>query len=205
MRIEPIRLKSVLLVLLVAAGIAGSSLGDVTHAQTSRGTSNAPPRGVAPPAAGRGAAPASGKIDANLLQLMRGILYPASNVVFAAQDDLSKLVAPADPSVSPNPLTSTYGGWLAVENAGLAIAESANLISLPGRKCSNGKPVPIQRADWVKYTQGLRSAGLAVYKAAQSKSQDAMVDVAGTVSDACAACHDVYREKKTGPQDRCLP
>ena len=144
-------------------------------------------------------------MDANLLQLMRGVLYPSSNVVFAAQDDLSKLTPVADPSVSPNPLTSTYGGWQAVENAGLAIAESANLIALPGRVCSNGKPVPVQRADWIKYTQGLRTAGLAVYKAAQSKSQDAMVDVAGTVSDACGACHDVYREKKTGVQDRCLP
>jgi len=150
----------------------------------------------------RAAAP---KVDANLLQLMRGILYPASNVVFAAQEDVSKLAPVADPSVSPNPLTSTYGGWLAVENAGLALAESANLIALPGRVCSNGKPAPVQRADWLKYTQGLRTAGLAVYKAAKTKNPDAIVEVAGMVSDACAACHDVYREKKTGEQDRCLP
>src|SRR5258708_38872987 len=50
------------------------------------------------------------KPDANLLQLMRGTLYPASNVLFAAQDDLSKQPKPADASVSPNPLTNTYGG-----------------------------------------------------------------------------------------------
>jgi hypothetical protein len=48
------------------------------------------------------------KVDANLLQLMRRIPYPASNVVFAAQEDVSKLAPVADPSVSPNPLTSTY-------------------------------------------------------------------------------------------------
>ena len=41
---------------------------------------------------------------------MRGILYPASNVIFAAQEDITKLPVAADPSVSPNPLTSTYGG-----------------------------------------------------------------------------------------------
>jgi hypothetical protein len=199
--------KSRLLALVVAAGVGALSQTDGVRAQTSTGAANPPARGAAAPAArgtGRGSS-ATPKIDANLLQLMRGILYPASNVVFAAQEDPTKLPAPPDPSVSPNPLTSTYGGWQAVENAGLALAESANLIALPGRLCSNGKPAPVQRADWVKYTQGLRSAGLAVYKAAQSKSQDAMVDVAGTVSDACAACHDVYREKKTGPQDRCLP
>ena len=57
----------------------------------------------------------------------------------------------------------------------------------------------------MKYAQGLRTAGLASYKAAQSKNQDAMLDVAGTVLGACAACHDVYREKKNGVQDRCLP
>jgi hypothetical protein len=157
-----------------------------------------------PPA--RGASPARAtKVDANMLQLMRGILYPASNVLFAAQDDLGKFPAPADPSVSPNPLTSTYGGWVAVENAALALSESANLVSMPGRMCSNGKPAPVQRADWAKYVQGLRDAARAAYKAAQSKNRDAMVDVAGTVSDACAACHDVYREKKGGEKDRCLP
>jgi hypothetical protein len=128
--------------------------------------------------------------------MMRGILYPSSNVIFAAQDDLTKQPAVAAPSVSPNPLTSAYGGWQAVENAGLALAEAANLIALPGRVCANGKPAPVQRADWVKFTDGLRDAGMAAYKAAQTKSSDAIVDVSGKVADACASCHDVYREKK---------
>jgi hypothetical protein len=128
---------------------------------------------------------------------MRGVLFPASNVVFAAQDDLGKFPAAPDPAVSPNPLTNTYGGWQAVENAALALAESANLTLMPGRMCSSGRLAPVRRADWVKYTQGLREAGLAAYKAAQMKSQDAMVEASGTVSDACSACHDVYRKKKT--------
>jgi len=145
------------------------------------------------------------KLDANLLQLMRGTLYPASNVLFAAQEDPGKQPAAADASTSPNPLTSTYGGWQAVENAGLAIAETASLVAVPGRMCSSGRPAPVQRADWQKYVQGLRDAGMMAYKAAQSKKQDAMVDAAGAVSDACSACHDVYREKKGGEKDRCLP
>jgi hypothetical protein len=166
-------------------------------------SAQAPARGTAPrPPAAAATAP---KVEENLLQLMRGILYPASNVIFAAQDDLSKQPAPPDASTSPNPLTSTYGGWTAVENAGLAIAESANLIMLPGRLCSNGKPVPIQRADWIRDVQKLREAGRAAYEAAKKKDKDAIVDVSGTISDACSACHDVYREKKTGVQDRCLP
>ena len=145
------------------------------------------------------------RVYANMLQLMRGTLYPASNVLFAAQDDLSKQPVPPDASVSPNPLTNTYGGWQAVENAGLAIAETSRLLTIPGRMCSSGHPAPVARADWIKFTADLRKAGLAAYAAAKKKDKDAMVDVAGTVSDACSACHDVYREKKGGEKDRCLP
>ena len=158
-----------------------------------------PARGTAP------ATPPATKLDANLVQLMRGTLYPASNVLFAAQDDLSKQPPAADAATSPNPLTNTYGGWQAVENAGLAIAETSRLLAIPGRVCSNGRPAPIGRADWIKYTADLRKAGLAAYAAAKKKSTDAMVDVSGTVSDACQACHDKYREKKGGEKDRCLP
>jgi hypothetical protein len=162
-----------------------------------------PGRGTPPKAPSSSVA--APKIEANLLQLMRGILYPASNVIFAAQEDLSKQPPAADASTSPNPLTTTYGGWQAVENAALALSESANLIIMPGRMCSNGKPAPVRRADWIKDVQKLREAGRAAYVAAQKKDADAMVDVSGTVSDACSACHDVYREKKGGVQDRCLP
>src|SRR5437764_4345835 len=94
------------------------------------------------PARGAARAAAAQKPDANLLQLMRGTLYPASNVLFAAQEDLSKQPQPPDASVSPNPLTNTYGGWQAVENAGLAIAETSRLLTIPGRMCSSGHPAP---------------------------------------------------------------
>jgi|SRR5665213_1370391 len=150
-------------------------------------------------------AQAPAKPDANMAQLMRGILYPASNVLFAAQDDLNKQPKAADASTSPNPLTSTYGGWVAVENAGLALAEASRLLTIPGRMCSNGRAAPIARADWIKFTAGLRKAGLDAYAAAKKKSTDAMSDVSGNVSDACQGCHDVYREKKGGEKDRCLP
>jgi hypothetical protein len=185
----------------VAALIGTSILGDAVLAQTAgRGAgAKAPAPPVTAPAT---TAP---KIEANLLQLMRGIIYPASNVIFAAQEDFSKQPAPEDASTSPNPLTTTYGGWQAVENAGLALSESANLILMPGRMCSSGRPAPVRRADWIKDVQKLREAGRAAYAAARKKDRDAMVDVSGTISDACSACHDVYREKKGGEKDRCLP
>lgn len=135
------------------------------------------------------------RVHGNVLQVMRGILYPASNVIFAAQSDDPAAIKPAaDASTSPNPLTSVYGGWTAVENAGIAIAEAANLLTIPGRQCANGKPAPIQNADWRMWVQELRDAGMATYKAAQAKNQDAILEAAGVVSEACSHCHDKYRE-----------
>jgi hypothetical protein len=140
---------------------------------------------------------------ANLAQLMKGIFYPSSNVIFAAQDQNPADVPPAkDPSVATNPLASTYGKWEAVENSALALVDGANLLVVPGRKCSNGRDVPVGAPDWAKFVQGLRDAGAKVYKAAQSKNQDNILDAADTMTTACANCHEKYREKPT-LADRC--
>jgi Cytochrome C' len=160
----------------------------------------AAPAGRGGPA--RGAASAQ-HADATLAQLMKGIFFTNSNVVFAAQNQNPADVPPAkDPSVATDPLTNSYGKWEAVENSGLALAEGANLLTLPGRKCSNGRPVPLANADWAKLVQGMREAGLKVYAAAKAKDQDKILDAADTMTNACSNCHDKYREKATAAE-RC--
>ena len=150
----------------------------------------------------KAAAPAR-QNPATLAQLMKGILFPNSNVVFFAQGDNPADVPPAkDPATAVNPLASSYGKWEAVENSALAITEAANLIMVPGRKCSNGVAVPVANADWPKMVQGLRDAGMTAYKAAQSKDMDKILDAAEVMTNACAKCHDKYREKPT-PAGRC--
>src|SRR5260221_8976412 len=121
------------------------------------------------------ATPAAQEVHADLNQLMRGVLYPAANVVFSAQSDNpadAKPVPGHDPSMATDPLTSTFGGWMAVENAALALTESANLLLMPGRLCSNGEPVPIKDAAWSTFVQQVRDAAMLSYKAAQAKDQD---------------------------------
>jgi len=145
------------------------------------------------------------QIQTDLNRLMRGVLYPASNVVFSAQIDNPgdvKFVPGRDPSLATDPLTSTFGGWQAVENAALALTESTNLLLIPGRNCANGLPVPLNNPDWPKFVQELRDAGAKAYKAAQSKNQDKMVDAADTLSAACSGCHKKWREKPR-LADRC--
>lgn len=132
---------------------------------------------------------------ANVQQVMRGILFPNSNVVFAAQgDDPDTAKKDPRPSEATNPLASTYGGWEAVSNSALALNEAARLLEV-ARSCSNGKPAPIQAATWKKGLSELRAAGLTAYKAAQAKSQDQILEATDQVSAACSTCHDKYREK----------
>ncbi len=163
------------------------SLGALLCVEAGRAQAPAPKPAATRPAAGT---------QANLAQVMRGILFPNVNVIYAAQNDDPAKIKPADdPSTSPNPLTSMFGGWQAVQDSGLALAESARLLMVPGRLCSNGKPAPVQNADWIKFVQALRQAGLVAYKAGQSKNQDALSDASDKVTVACMNCHDVYREK----------
>ena len=62
-------------------------------------------------------------VPATLSQLMKGTLYPESNVVFAAQDENPANVPRAkDPNMATDLLTSSYGKWEAVENSALAEA-----------------------------------------------------------------------------------
>ena len=183
------------------------SLGAVAcNAPTSSGGAGS----KAAPAASSAPAP---QVAGTLLQVMRSILFPNSNIIFDTQTNdpgAPKKEAAAGAGAGAGAIAqfaNVYAGWPVVESSAVALAEAANLIVLPGRVCSNGKPVPVEREDFRKFAQGLREAGLAALKAAQSKSQDAMVDVSGTVAEACAACHEVYRDvgPAGGPQRCSVP
>jgi len=162
-------------------------------------------RGAAP--AGRGAAPASATVQprvyANMVQLMRGTLYPPSNVIFTAQvEDPASFKPATHQSTSSDPFTSAYGGWEAVENSGLAMAETANLLLVP-RQCSNGKPAPIQAADWQMWVQELREAAVGVNKAGLAKNDDVVLEAADKLATACLHCHAKYRNVPGGVPNRC--
>jgi cytochrome c556 len=158
----------------------------------------------APEAPKAPAAPAP-EVHANLAQLMRAIMFPNSNVIFYVQsNDPTKVKQDKDASAAVDILASTYGGWAAVENSSLALAEAANLLTVPGRKCSNGKDVPVKNEDWGKFVQQLRDAGMTAYKAAQSKNQDNIVASTDALTNACGACHEKYRDKPGGVENRCM-
>src|SRR5579863_235404 len=156
-----------------------------------RAHAQAPPQG-----------PAAPRVQVTLTQLMRGTFYPAANVFFFAQDENPANVPRAkDPNMATDPLTSVFGKWEAVENSALAITELADLLMRPGQKCSNGLDVPVSNADWARFVQGLRDAGMTAYAAAQTRNGDKIIDAAGVMSIACQNCHVKYRERRLS--DRC--
>ncbi len=162
------------------------------------------PQPQAAPAPQKPAGPAA-QVHGTLLQVMRGVLFPNSNIVFAVQSKSpTSFKATGDPATATDPLVSAYGGWTAVENSGIALSEAANLLIIPGRKCANGKDVPMNNPDWPQLVRGLRDAGVKTYQAGQSKNMDMVVDAAGAVTEACAACHDKYRDKPGGDAQRCM-
>ena len=152
------------------------------------------------------AAQAAGTVKAypplgNMAQLMRGIYFPNSNLLFTVQTR-----DPAAPQPKPTPEQEKqgfsvfdwgqgiYGGWQTIDNAAIAIADAGPLMLTPGIRCENGRLAPVTEPDWIKYTEDMMAVARKMYKLSQSRNQEAVSDATGDLSDSCAACHNAYRE-----------
>jgi mono/diheme cytochrome c family protein len=148
-------------------------------------------------------------VTGTLNQVMRGILFPSSNVLFDVQTKDPGAgskggVARPDAATTSTRYGDVYSPWQVVDAAAISIAEIGSVLMQPGRRCENGKPVPVDRADWKQYVQGVVEAGRAAYRASQMRSQDAVSEATSQVSDACANCHRVYRDVSSAAM-RCTP
>jgi len=160
----------------------------------------------APPAGAKPAAPAAqatgGKTIGNLAQVMRGILFPNANILFDVQSkDPETFGKKEEGGGASSTFSGIYTGWQVVENAAIALNESARLLEVSGRLCQNGKPVPIAQKDWAPFVADLRKASAAMLKAAQSKNKELASDTTNDVAGACENCHSVYRDA----DPRCTP
>jgi mono/diheme cytochrome c family protein len=137
----------------------------------------------------------------NMAQLMRGVFFPNSNLLFTVQTR-----DPAAPPPKPSPEQQNqgfsvfdwgqgiYGGWQMIDNAAIAIADAGPLMLVPGIRCENGRVAPVNEPDWIKYTEDMIAVARRMYKLSQSRNQEAVSDATGDLSDSCAACHQAYRE-----------
>lgn len=166
-------------------------------AMAAQGPAKSAPAGAASPAREPGAMPGAAMpaphVGGTLAQIMRANLFHNSNLLFAAQS--------ADPADPQKPLDASFGifakvyyGWPVIENAAIAMIEAPDWIMKTGRLCSNGRPVPVDRPDFRKFAEDLALAGRFALEAAQARNMEHMVEAGSRVSDACQACHTVYRD-----------
>jgi mono/diheme cytochrome c family protein len=152
------------------------------------------------------AAQAAGTVKAypplgNMAQLMRGVFFPNSNLLFTVQTR-----DPAAPQPKPSPEQQSqgfsvfdwgqgiYGGWETIDNAAIAIADAGPLMLVPGIRCENGRLAPVNEPEWIKYTEDMIAVARRMYKLSQARNQEAVSEATGDLSDSCAACHGAYRE-----------
>jgi hypothetical protein len=148
--------------------------------------------------------------------VMRGIMFPSSNLLFNVQS-----YDPGAPQATFQVQDNfswvdwgagIYSGWQIVDYAAIALAEASPLFLTPGRLCENGQPVPVEREDWIRYTEDMVEAGKAAYRAAQTRDQAAVSEVTNVIAEACYNCHEAYRDKPGGSTEdpsnkaaRCIP
>lgn len=105
----------------------------------------------------------------SMSQLMVDIIYPASDALF--------YVERAKPQNDRE--------WGVLRGTALTLAESGNLLMMPGRARDQG--------DWIKDAKMLVDAGAAAYKACQKKDLQAILDLNEQLTASCTKCHVQYR------------
>jgi hypothetical protein len=112
---------------------------------------------------------ASPQATTNLSEMMTRIVQPSSDAVFY---------------VSRTP-PQTDEDWRRLENQTLMLAESANLLLMPGY-------VQAQE-QWLRDSLLMRNAAVAAYKAAQTKDLAALEELNNALYESCENCHMATR------------
>lgn len=194
---------------------AGADLSDATAAQFTlpAGKAAAPAAASVAGTAGPQGIPLT--VASNLAQFMRGITFPNANIIFNSQlknpaEDKPKMPVPYDYVLWGR---TVYYGWEAVDEAIAALKETTPLFLMPGRRCQNGRPVPIQNADFQQYVKDLIAFTDELKTVAASRDGDKLAGLSERLNDTCANCHKVYRDVSVSgtasegslTADRCNP
>src|SRR5262245_11041117 len=105
----------------------------------------------------------------SMSELMIRMIYPTSDAVFYIE--------------TRTPATEAEWGELQAKT--LTLAESANLLMMPGRARDQGR--------WMDDARLMLDAGQAAYRAARAKDVEALVAVNDALYQSCVQCHQHYR------------
>lgn len=110
-------------------------------------------------------------------QTMEWILDPATDVIWESAGTI--ISAEGRRELAP----TTDEGWDRVRNAAAVVAETGNLLQMPGRAVG---------PDWIDYAQGLTAGGKRAIEAAEGRDADALFDAGGQLYRVCRGCHEQY-------------
>jgi hypothetical protein len=101
--------------------------------------------------------------------LMVKIIYPASDALFYIESRTPK----------------TDSEWTALEGQALMVAESANLLMMPGRARD--------QKQWMADAKLMLDVGADAVAAAKKKDVEAIVALSDRLMESCTTCHKNYR------------
>ncbi len=102
-------------------------------------------------------------------ELMVKIIYPASDAIFYITTRQPK----------------TEAEWVDLQGKALAVAESGNLLMMPGRARDQGR--------WMQDAKLMLDAGRAAFRAAKAKDVAALDALNDQLYTSCTSCHQHYR------------
>ena len=146
----------------------------------------------------------------NVAELMRAIAFPNANIIFNLQirnPDTEASIEIERPHDYRQWGRTIYPGWLAVDQAAIALIETSPMLLTPGRRCQNGVLAPVDRADWRQAVEDLVEISQVALDASKARDFDAFIEISETMNEACDSCHRVYRDtggaEGTIRGDRC--
>ena len=112
----------------------------------------------------------------SMSDLMVKIIYPTSDALFYIETRTPQ----------------TDAEWTALEGQALMLAESANLLMMPGRARD--------QKQWMADSKLMLDAGAAAVKAVKSKNVEAISALSDQLLESCTSCHKHYRPNYGKPQ-----
>ncbi len=113
----------------------------------------------------------------DIRQTMDFIIDPAADRIWDSAGSI--ITADGEQDLAP----ATPEDWATVEAAAAVLAESGNLLMMPGRSAG---------PDWNEHAGHLIVAGKQAMTAAHQQDADALFDAGGEIYQACLACHNQY-------------
>jgi hypothetical protein len=128
-------------------------------------------------------------ISALMLLLSAGVVAQSSapQATASMSDLMTRMVQPLSDAifyVSRTPPDSD-AAWRELENRALMLAESANLLLIPGY---------VQPGEqWLRDALTMRDASVAAFQAASGRDLDALMDLNNDLYESCESCHTATR------------